>query len=169
MRENLLLNKVYTKFHKVLFDQKSNGIAVSFPEYKVLLGRKLRIHGAQTKLTALEKENWLGGLKGYCVVSAVTIVPEVVQYRIVSRKQSNMTSAKLRRLIKRGTISDEEVKTYRAKMFSIGLDNPYLEIESASNGHLHRRYIQISDSLKTPVNGEFDEFGLSKTATVPWF
>ena len=33
MRENVLLNKVYTKFHKRLFDLKSSEIGISFPEY----------------------------------------------------------------------------------------------------------------------------------------
>ena len=54
-------------------------------------------------------------------------------------------------------------------MFTKGLDNPYLELVSTSNEHTHRRYIQFSGLLTEPVDGEFDQFGLSKTATVPWF
>lgn len=54
-------------------------------------------------------------------------------------------------------------------MFSQGLDAPYLELQSASNGHRHRRYIEFGELLDAPVRGEFDSFGLSKTATVPWF
>jgi len=54
-------------------------------------------------------------------------------------------------------------------MFTQGLDNPYLELESGSNGHKHRRYIQFGELLDAPVKGEFDQFGLSKVATVPWF
>lgn len=169
MRENVLLNKVYTKFHKVLCDEQSTNIGVSFPEYKVLLGRVIRIHGGLETLTKLQALNWLGGLSGYCKVSDILPIPEQVQYRIISRKQSNMTNAKLNRLIKRKTISAEEIKAYKAKMFTKGLDNPYFELESGSTGHLHRRYIQFGDLLPKAIVGEFDQFGLSKTATVPWF
>ena len=35
MRENVLLNKVYTKFHKRLWDLKSSEIGISFPEYSL--------------------------------------------------------------------------------------------------------------------------------------
>ena len=169
MRENVLMNKVYTKLHKALFDLKSTGIGVSFPEYKVLLGRKIRLHGDSLVLKDLQGLNWLGGLSGYCQISVILTVPENVQYRVISRKQSTMTNAKLNRLIKRGTISEENIKAYKAKMFTKGLDNAYLELVSTSNDQLHRRYIQFSDMLIKPVEGTFDQFGLSKTTTVPWF
>jgi CRISPR-associated endonuclease Csy4 len=80
-----------------------------------------------------------------------------------------MSPAKLRRLIKRGTIKPDEVKHYKATMFQKGIDNPFLELDSTSNGNTHRRYIQFSDIQNTNVAGEFDTFGLSKSATVPWF
>ena len=67
------------------------------------------------------------------------------------------------------SISEEETKAYKAKMFQQGMDNPYLELESGSNGYKHRRYIQFGELRSKPVEGEFDQFGLSKTATVPWF
>ncbi len=169
MRENLLLNKVYTKFHKALYDQKSTEIAVSFPRYKVMLGDVIRLHGTEAKLTELQRLDWLGGLKGYCVISAIQTIPADVMYRNILRIQSNMTEAKLRRLIKRGSITQEETKAYKAKMFQQGMDNPYLELESGSNGHKHRRYLQFGELSSQSVKGEFDQFGLSKTATVPWF
>lgn len=169
MRENVLLNKVYAKLHKILCDLKTSDIGVSFPNYKVMLGRVLRIHSSDLKLCQLMNLNWLGGLSGYCVISDILDAPESARYRTVSRIQSNMTQAKLNRLIKRGSITESEIKAYKAKMFSVGLDNPYLELESGSNGHKHRRYIQFGEILDHPVAGSFDQFGLSKTATVPWF
>ena len=108
-------------------------------------------------------------MSGYCNVSDILPVPDLVQYRTVSRKQSNMTQSKFNRLIKRGSITEAEAKQYKAKMFTKGLDNPYLELQSGSNGHKHRRYIEFGELLDNPVAGEFDQFGLSKTATVPWF
>nr|WP_024592164.1 type I-F CRISPR-associated endoribonuclease Cas6/Csy4 [Pseudoalteromonas sp. TB13] len=153
MRENVLLNKVYTKLHKALFDEQSTNIGISFPTYKILLGRAIRIHGDMNALTKLQTVNWLGGLSGYCKVSDILPIPEQVQYRVISRKQSTMTNAKLNRLIKRNTISAEEIKAYKAKMFTKGLDNPYFELESGSTGHLHRRYIQFGNLLPNAIGG----------------
>jgi len=169
IRENVLLNKVYSKLHKALSTLGSTDIGVSFPKYRVKLGDVLRIHGDAERLAELQAMNWLGGLLGYCVVSDVSQIPDDVQYRILSRIQSTMTEAKLRRLIKRGSISSSEVKQYKAKMFQKSLDQPYLELESVSNGHKHRRYINFGEVQDAPVNGEFDHFGLSKKATIPWF
>lgn len=169
MRINVLLNKVYTKLHKGLCDLNSTDIGVSFPAYKVILGNMLRLHGSVKVLSELQALNWLGGLSGYCNISDILAIPDQVQYRVISRKQSTMTNAKLNRLIKRKSISDEEIKAYKAKLFTKGLDNPYFELESGSNGHLHRRYIRFSELLANSVTGDFDQFGLSKTATVPWF
>jgi CRISPR-associated endonuclease Csy4 len=162
-------NKIYSKLHKALFSLKSTNIGISFPSYKIKLGNVIRLHGTENSLLKLQDTNWLGGLSGYCDISAIQAIPNEVVYRTVSRKQSNMTEAKLRRLIKRGSISPEETKQYKAKMFQQGLDNPYLELESTSNGHKHRRYIQFSELSSQVVEGEFDQFGLSKTATIPWF
>ena len=169
MRQNVLLNKVYSKLHKALFTLNSTNIGISFPAYELMLGDIIRLHGDKDSLAALQQTNWLGGLIGYCEVSVAKTIPNQVLYRTVSRKQSNMTEAKLRRLIKRGSISNDDIKSYKAKMFAQGLDDPYLELESASNGYKHRRYIQFGQCSQHAQVGIFDQFGLSKTATVPWF
>jgi CRISPR-associated endonuclease Csy4 len=169
MRENELLNKVYAKFHKALFDLKANDIGISFPEYQLKLGKILRIHSIKERLTQLQTTNWLGGLSGYCDVGEVRFVPANVRYRTISRKQTNMSSSKLKRLVNRGNILPHEMKNYRAKMFQNGLINPFFELESCSNGHKHRRYIEFGELTDTPIMGKFDYFGLSKFATVPNF
>lgn len=166
---NWLMNAVYTKLHKALHDLGSTSIGVSFPQYKITLGNTLGIHGTQSDLETLQQQKWLGGMSGYCKVSEISPVPPNVKHRTVSRKQTTMSQSKLRRLIKRGSITEDEAKQYRAKMFSKGLDNPYLELQSNSNGHRHRRYLEFGELLDHPVAGEFDHFGLSKTATVPCF
>jgi CRISPR-associated endonuclease Csy4 len=169
MRENVLLNKVYTKFHKALFILLSNDIGVSFPEYRITLGRTLRIHAEENRLIELQQLNWIGGLSGYCKVSAIQSIPNNAMYRTVSRIQTSMSSAKLKRLIKRGTIAESNIKQYKAKIFTRGLDNAFLEIESTSNGYKHRRYIKFGELTETATIGKFDSFGLSKEATIPCF
>jgi CRISPR-associated endonuclease Csy4 len=168
-KKTVLMNAIYSKLHKALCDLHSTSIGVSFPKYEVTLGNVLRIHGKESALNDLQGQNWLGGMSGYCNVSDVRRVPADTKFRTVSRKQTTMSQSKLNRLIKRGSISEEDIKKYKAKMFSKGLDNPYIELASGSNGHKHRRYIEFGELQDNPVAGEFDQFGLSKTATVPWF
>ena len=169
IRENVLLNQVYTTFHKRLYDLKSKNIAVSFPEYRLKLGKLFRIHGTKEALEKFNEKDWLGKYQAFCKVSNIIALPEKVQYRTVSRVQQNMTEAKLRRLIKRGTIPEEDIKKYRIKMFQGGLDNPYVELVSMSNGQLHRRFIEFGELQDAEIKGEFDLFGLSKVSTIPWF
>lgn len=170
MRENVLLNKVYTKLHKALFDLKATDIGVSFPQVDTRLGKILRIHATKARLHELQDQYWLGGLSGYCDVSDIRLIPETdVKYRTVSRVQSLMTQAKLRRLIKRNNLSDEDIKAYKAKMFSQSLEEPYLELFSSTKKKLYRRYIKHGELKNSPTNGEFDQFGLSKNATIAWF
>lgn len=166
---NRLLNTLYTKLHKVLSELNSQTIGVSFPEYQVLLGKVMRIHGTKTDLVELQNKNWIGAVSGYCQVSDISTVPSDCQYRTVGRIQPLMSESKLKRLIKRGSITETEVKEYKAKMFTKGLDQPYLELVSVSNGQKHRRYINFGEIIDSPQQGEFDQFGLSKSATVPWF
>ncbi|MBE8233707.1 MAG: type I-F CRISPR-associated endoribonuclease Cas6/Csy4 [Endozoicomonadaceae bacterium] len=169
MRENVLLNKVYTKLHKALYALKSTAIGISFPHYAVKLGKMIRIHGIESDLLALQSTKWLGGLSGYCDVSNITPIPDNVQYRTISRKQTTMSPAKLKRLIKRNSIPPEDINQYKKLMFTKGLDNAYLEMESSSNGHKHRRFIEFGALRDLSTEGVFDSFGLSKIATIPWF
>lgn len=165
----VLMNAIYTNLHKALHDLNSIPIGVSFPKYKVTLGNILRIHGEKSTLHDLQSMDWIGGMSSYCEVSQIQPVPDGVKFRNISRKHVKMSQSKLRRLLKRGSISEDEAQQYRAKMFSQGLDNPYIELMSASNGHKHRRYIDFGELLDQPISGNFDQFGLSKMATVPWF
>ena len=166
---NWLLNAIYTKLHKALVDVRSTDLGVSFPKANVTLGDTLRLHGKATALDRFSPSDWLGGMVGYCEISPIHPAPDNAQHRTVSRKQSTMTQSKLNRLIKRGSISQEQVKEYRATIFTKGLDNPYIELKSATNGHSYRRYIEFGPLLDHPVEGDFDKFGLSKSATIPWF
>ena len=169
IRENILLNQIYTAFHKRLYDLKANDIGVSFPEYRLKLGKLFRIHGTQESLERVNEKEWLSKYQDYCKISQIQEIPIVVKHRTVSRVQQNMTQAKLRRLIKRGSISEDEIKRYRIKMYQGGLDNPYVELISMSNGQRHRRFITFGKLKDENISGEFDTFGLSKYATIPWF
>ena len=167
----VLMNTVFSKLHKALCDLSATKIGVSFPMAGITLCNLLRLHGNGSDLSNLMSKNWLGGISGYCKVSGVTQVPEFVKHRTVSRKQLTKSSAKLRRQENRGNLTEAQLADYQAKMISQHgkITLPYLGLTSGSNGHKHRRYIQFGELLDHPVAGEFDQFGLSKTATIPWF
>lgn len=169
MREAELSSKVFTKFHKALVGLKTNQIGISFPQVNLKLGRVFRIHGDASLLNDLQGLNWLGPLNGYCKLSDILTVPENTQHRIVSEKRSNLSKAKLRRLIVRGSIDKEGEKRYKVKMLSQGFNNPYLDLFSSSTEQIHRKFFEFSDLKSEPVNGTFDSYGLSKVATIPWF
>ena len=48
-------------------------------------------------------------------------------------------------------------------------DLPWINLRSLSNGQPFRLFIRHGDILAVPVGGEFSNYGLSSTATVPWF
>jgi len=166
---NDLMNRVYSKLHKSLYDLTSCNVGVSFPAYRVTLGNIIRLHSTDDELENFKNKKWLGGMHGYCDMSDILAVPTDTQFRIVSRVQVNMSHSKLNRLIKRGSIPEDEIKHYKAKSFTKGIDNPYVEITSTSNGNKYRRFISFSELMDSPILGDFDHFGLSKSASIPWF
>lgn len=168
-KETVLMNAIYSKLHKALFDLHSTNIGVSFPHYNITLGNTLRLHGTDKVLENLQCLNWIASMSGHCKQSGIQPIPADAMFRTVSRKQTTMSTAKLKRLVERGSISEEEAKKYRTKMSTKVLENPYVELVSGSNGHKHRRYIELGPLLNSAVEGDFDQFALSKTATIPWF
>jgi CRISPR-associated endonuclease Csy4 len=169
MRRNVLMNTIYTKLHKALHDLVSTSVGVSFPKYNITLGDILRIHGTKVVLKNVLNLMMIDSLNIFCEVSLIQSVPLNPKFRIVSRKQTNMSQSKMKRLLKRGFMTEDDMSQYKEKMFSKGLNNPYFELVSESNGHRYRRYIEFGELFERPIPGAFDQFGLSKTATIPWF
>lgn len=169
MREAELSSKVFTKFHKALVTLSTNKIGISFPEINLKLGKLFRIHGNATELKNLQAVDWLGALSGYCQVGDILTVPAKVQYRKFTEKRCNMSNAKLRRLIARGNIDKDGERRYKVKMLSQGFANPYLDLFSSSTDQVYRKFFEFSEILESEISGDFDSYGLSKIATVPWF
>lgn len=168
-RESKLLNLAYTDFHKTLVKLKTEKIGASFPDYDLKLGCRLRIHGKKIHLMELISFDWINKLGASYEISEITNIPNTVKYRSISRIRTNMSKSKLERLKKRGSITHDEERNYKAKMFSQGLTEPYLDLLSGSTGHMHRRFLHFGSLVDSEIIGKFDSYGLSKTATIPWF
>lgn len=166
---SVLLNSFYSKLHKALYDMGSKNIGVSFPKYSITLGNLIRLHGTNSDLEQLGISKFVGSMISYVQISEIKKVPSNVRHRIISRKQPTLSQAKLRRLIKRGSIKENEISNYEGRRLTEKQEGPYIDLISNSNGQRHRRYITFGPFLDEPTRGNFDFFGLSKEATIPWF
>jgi len=168
MKANILLDEAYTKLHLALHSLNSSSIGVSFPEYELVLGETIRLHGTEESLKELMDSNWLGDSSFYSA-TAINNVPENCSSFVkTARIQPKMSKSKFNRLVKRGSISKDEAKKYKIKMLQSSINNPFVVLKSASNQNMYRRYFEISKA-EEKIEGSFDHFGISKTASLPNF
>lgn len=164
-----LINAVFAKLHRVLMKVAQGRIGVSFPSYKNTLGKILRIHGCQMDLGVLLAEPWLKGLGDYTQVSEIQPVPAGCAYRTVYREHTKSAHNKLKRSLSKGWITEEEAAVRFKTEQSKTSDLPFANVKSLSTGEQIRIFIGLGDLQGQPTKGEFSSYGLSKTATVPWF
>jgi CRISPR-associated endonuclease Csy4 len=168
---NRVLSELVSALHKTLFDIQASDVGISFPECdQHTLGKKLRLHGTQSRLLQFQRGDWIGDYVSVDVeIKDVMPVPVDTLHRCFFRKQPTKSKAKLRRALKRGYFNPDHAQHYRQKMMNQGFNSGFLMLKSSSNGQIHRRYVVMGELEKVAVSGEFDAFGLSRTATVPWF
>ncbi len=175
-------HKVFQQIHIALADNKlpdgSSAIAVSFPEYKKTgfpLGGKLRLFApTEEQLKQLDVEKWLSRLQDYSHVKPIHSVPEVSEYACFRRKAVKSPEKKAELLAKHLQKPLEDVVHYRKEQGLLkACDLPYIQMESqkkTTTGQKNRFRLFIEQTFSEyPVSGTFDCYGLSKTATIPWF
>ncbi len=172
----VLLNALYAKLHKALVHLGSQTIGVSFPAHTDKhLGDVLRLHGNPIDLAALQALPWLGAMSGLVQSSAMAAVPGAAQHRNVRRVQSQSNPERVkRRLVKRlmqregidEVQAQENVKVPQPTQLS----EPFIAVQSSSTGGQHfRLFIRHGLVQAQAQTGHFNAYGLSSTATVPWF
>lgn len=162
-----LLNAVYSKLHRALVSLGREDIGVSFPEAAKAPGSLLRLHSGKTGLESLMALGWLKGLRDYTRVSAPTPVPANARFVRVQRVQPKQTAARLRRAVKRNSMPESEAEAILASRAP--LKKPYFRLQSESTGQSFPLFIEQSKPEEHPVEGPYNTYGLSQTATVPWF
>lgn len=169
----VLMNALFAKLHRVLAELESNAIGISFPDVQQTqpaLGGRLRLHGTSDELHRLMALNWLTGIRDYITINELTPVPAKVSYRKVRRVQTKSNPERLRRrLMKRKGITAEEAGRAIPDSAAKKLKLPFVTIKSRSTGQEFRLFIDHQPLERGPTNGEFNWYGLSTTATVPWF
>ena len=165
--ETMLMSALFSKLHRALVALGYGSIGVSFPKAGKTPGNLLRLHGGVDDLASLMQAKWLKGLADYTKISNISSVPDDVEYVQVKRIQPKKTAAKLRRSVKRGSLSKTEAEALlsRQKM----LKQPFFQLSSQSTGQKYPLFIsQVVAEGNTTGEG-LNSYGLSTGATVPFF
>lgn len=170
---NTLLSALFSRLHKSIVSSPNLQLAVSFPSYSLALaslGECLRIHGSKQGLDNLTTVRWLGNMKDHVALRKPMPVPENASHIKVRRVQNKVNVERfIKRSAKRkGIPLDEARENYKA-FEQKKLELPYLILESQSTGQRFSLFIEQSDALEKAIPGEFNSYGLSSKATVPWF
>jgi CRISPR-associated endonuclease Csy4 len=181
-----LWQKVFQQVHIALVDNKvadnESAVALSVVGYgdkPFPLGNKLRLLAtSEDILQKLDMQRWLNRLSDYCDISSIKVVPsEINQYARFNRKNVKSLEKKARRRALHLNKSYDEVLAYLiAEGKSIKCKLPFINVESQDTKKREEQGVScqfllfIEQALfDGPVIGKFDCYGLSKTATVPWF
>jgi CRISPR-associated endonuclease Csy4 len=169
----VLMNALFAKLHRALYDLNSASIGISFPGFdprRPSLGDRLRLHGTYGELQRLMEMQWLTGMRDHSHLHGPVSVPDKVSHRMVRRVQVKSSPERLRRrLAKRKGLSMEDACRAIPQQMAVRLDLPYVTIKSRSTGQDFRLFIDQSPPVEQATNGTFNHYGLSSTATVPWF
>ncbi|CED57549.1 CRISPR-associated protein, Csy4 [Aliivibrio wodanis] len=167
--EPVLISNLMAKLHRTLVELKGINIGISFPNVNKTLGDTLRLHGDEAALKQLFDLNWLKGLRDYCSQTSVLQVPEGCQYRCVKRKQAKSANNKRKRSIAKGWLSEEEATLKIGHEQQKMLRLPFVQLKSTSTGQVMKLFIDHGGLQDKAVEGQFNRYGLSSSATVPWF
>ncbi|CAQ84808.1 MULTISPECIES: type I-F CRISPR-associated endoribonuclease Cas6/Csy4 [Photorhabdus] len=165
-----LMEALFAKLHRALGQVGNGRIGVSFPCARKTLGDKLRIHGASEALNDLQALPWLKGLRDYTEIMDIQPVPQDTQYRRVSRVQVKSSAERLRRRsIKKGWLTEEQARQRIPISKEQRTHLPFLLVKSLSSRQTFPLFIEQGPIEDKPTPGVFSSYGLSASATIPWF
>lgn len=168
-----LMGALFSKLHRALVAQRSEHVGISFPAVqadRVWLGECLRLHGSQVQLTSLMATPWLIGLRDHVQTTAVLAVPAHAAFRVVSRVQAKSSpDRQRRRQMRRHGLTQAQAQARIPDAAAERLDLPYVQLQSQSTVQTFRLFIQHGPLTETAKPGLFSAYGLSPTATIPWF
>jgi len=169
----MLMGALYSKLHRALVSLQSKRIGVSFPEYQrkpKSLGGVLRIHGDENALRHLQEMEWLKGMRDHSRVSAIQPVPAGASHIVVQRRQFKTNAERLRRRrMKRKGETHEQATQAIPDSVERKPDLPFLVLRSQSSGQAFHLFIDQGPLGSERVEGQFNCYGLSQSATVPSF
>lgn len=168
-----ILTALYMRLHHSLVELRETEVGVSFPQYQRRprkIGAILRLHGSEKKLEVLLEGQWLQkGLRDHIQVSGIQAVPKDAGHCMVSRVQPKYNIERLiRRAQARKQLSYEEAEASYAEAKPSSEKWPFIQMRSQTTKQTFSLFIK-QRQLEDQQQGEFSSYGLSSTATVPWF
>ena len=136
-----------------------------------MLGSTLRVFAENKEgLECLGLSNWLNRLMDYCSCSAIQPVPKETKYVRFQRKQflSGNIERLAKRRAKRKQESLEAARAHYSGFIQQVTKLPFIHVQSLSNNKRFRLFIEMTE-VNQAQKGVFTCYGLSKSATVPWF
>ena len=167
--DTVLMSALFAKLHRALVACNSANIGVSFPRHSKTLGQLLRLHGSKQDLAQLDDIKWRQGFTDYSRSTAILSVPTSVKHRSVRRVQGKSVYNKRKRSVGKGWLTYEEAKKKIPEGQEKELKLPYAQIRSASTNSVMRVYVEHGPLVEEGILGGFSSYGLSATATVPWW
>ena len=180
-----LWKKVYQQIHLALVEIKGEGnrvgVGVGFPKYvygksRKHLGNKLRLFAStEAELNQLNAEKWLERLQDYAHLTKPRAVPNKTEHVSFARKQIKSLEKIAKRRAEHLNISYDEALAFLMNAGrSDECDLPFIQMESLSSessSTSRNRFPLFVERKRVDksMGGRFDCYGLSKTATVPWF
>ncbi len=174
-----LLGVLFGKLHSALVELETGEVGISLPKHSAeSTGDLLRLHGSREALETLQAQNWLQGLRDYVLCLPIAPVPEDCAFCVVSRVQTDSNPDRQRRRLTRRLMEREQLDESSALALATQripdraaqfCDLPWIEMRSGSSGQRFRLFIKHHRPINTPTPGTFSTYGLSATATVPWF
>ena len=170
----MLMSALFAKLHRGLADLKSGAVGVSFPDIALEspygLGERLRLHGDDQQLSRLMELKWMKSMHDHTDTSRLLNVPTDIEYRTFYRVQAKSSPERMRRrLMQRHGVDAEAAVQAIPERAAERLKLPYVMLASRSTGQRFPFFVNASDLVDTAVTGKFSTYGLSRTATVPWF
>jgi|SRR5690625_3934476 len=173
LSQNTIMNVIGTRLHQFLVLEKGVKIGSSFPGYSLkprTLGPVIRLHGIEGDLEKIVASRWLNVLRDYVRFDLIEKKPNDCQYIDVRRVQAKSSIHRLARRYSRrhGVNIIEALERYK-NIEEERLKYPFLNLNSKSTGQRYNLFIKQSTPHSQKKEGEFNSFGLSSTASLPWF
>lgn len=168
-----VMDVLFGKLHLALAGRPTGNIGVSFPGAvpdRAGLGGVLRLHGTAAVLGELMGTRWLAGLLDHVEAGPIAVVPAGAAHRVVRRVQTKSNAERIRRRqMRRHGYDAAQARERVPDTVERSLTLPYLNLRSASTAQVFRLFIEQGPVQTTPMTGGFSAYGLSSSATVPWF
>lgn len=110
------------------------------------------------------------GLRDYTDLSLIQAVPAETAFRTVSRVQVKSSVERIRRrAVSKGWLTEEQARERIPMANEQRTLLPFIALKSLSTGQHFRLFLKQGQLQERPTPGVFSFYGLSASATVPWF